>query len=75
MHNLDRCAWKLVPSDKFVMGQDAQRCGEVSVVKILRPQRKTDLHLCEFHLNCFIREWGLHYEVELHCLNWLEGNK
>lgn len=72
MH-LDKCAWKLVSPDKFVMGQEAKRCGEVAAVKILRPQRKTDLFLCEYHLNLFIKEWGLHYEVELQCLNWLEG--
>lgn len=70
---VDTCAWKMVPSDKFVLGQDAERCGEVAEVKILRPQRKTDLFLCEHHLNAFIKEWGLHYEVEILCLNWLEG--
>lgn len=30
MVHLDRCAWKKVDSDKFVLGQDAERCGEVA---------------------------------------------
>lgn len=74
MVDLDRCAWKMVDSrTEFVMGIQADRCGEVAAVKILRPQRKTDLFLCEHHLNDFINEWGLHYEVEILCFNWMEG--
>ena len=75
MVQVDTCAWKLIPSEDFVLGQEAERCGETAAVKILRPYRKTDLHLCEYHLNCFIKEWGLHNEVELQCLNWLEGSQ
>jgi len=65
MGDLDRCQWKLVDSDKFVLGQSADRCGVQATIKILRPHRKTDLFLCEPHLNAFISEWGLHYLVEL----------
>lgn len=61
------CAWKLVPPDKFVLGQEAERCGEIADVRVIRPYRKTDLYLCEFHLNSFIKEWGLHNEVEILC--------
>lgn len=73
MVHLDRCAWKKVDSDKFVLGQDAERCGEVAALKILRPQRKTDLFLCEHHFNDFIDKWGLHYNVEILCFNYMEG--
>lgn len=73
--DLDRCAWKLVESENFVLGQDAERCGGVAAVKILRPYRKTDLYLCEEHLNDFIMEWGLHNEVEILCNNWIAGQR
>lgn len=63
--HLARCAWKKVDSDKFVLGINADRCGEVAAVKILRPNRKTDLFLCEHHLNAFVSEWGLHNKVKL----------
>lgn len=71
--HLDKCAWKLINSDKFVLGITADRCGKVAVVKILRPNRKTDLFLCEHHLNHFITEWGLHNHVEILCFNYMEG--
>lgn len=73
--DLDRCQWKMVDEDKFVLGQTADRCGEVAAVKILRPQRKNDLFLCEHHLNKFIAKWGLHYTIELLCFNYMEGLK
>lgn len=74
--DLDKCAWKMVDSrNEFVMGIQAERCGEVAAVKILRPYRKSDLFLCEGHLNDFIMEWGLHNEVEILCNNWIEGQK
>lgn len=63
--HVETCAWKDVPSDEFVMGMPAQRCGEVAGVKLLRPHRKTDLFLCDHHLNAFIKKWGLHYEIEI----------
>lgn len=63
--HLAKCAWKLVDPDKFVLGISADRCGEVAAVKILRPNRKTDLFLCEHHLNEFVDKWGLHYKVKL----------
>lgn len=72
---LDRCAWKLVSPDKFVLGITADRCGEVAAVKILRPNRKSDLFLCEYHLNHFINEWGLHNHLEILCHNWMEGTR
>lgn len=59
------CAWKLVASDEFVLGQSADRCGVAAAVRVLRPTRKTDLALCEAHLNEFIRVWGLHYELQI----------
>jgi hypothetical protein len=65
MGKLDSCQWKLVDSDKFVLGIEAERCGEPAVVKILRPYRKTDLFLCEHHLNTFVEKWGLHNKVKL----------
>lgn len=70
MDNLERCQWKLVPSDKFVLGQDAERCGEVAAVRILRPNRKTDLPLCEHHINEYVEIWGLHYKVKLLFPDW-----
>lgn len=71
--HLDRCAWKMVGSDKFVLGISADRCGEVAAVKILRPNRKSDLFLCEHHINTFIETWGLHNQVEILCFNYMEG--
>lgn len=71
--DLDRCQWKMVDSKDFVLGQSADRCGEVAAVKILRPYRKSDLFLCENHLNEFIHHWGLHNDVEILCHNWMEG--
>ena len=71
--HLEKCAWKRVDPDKFVMGISADRCGAVAAVKILRPYRKTDLFLCEHHFNDFINKWGLHNEVEILCFNWMEG--
>lgn len=65
MGDINQCAWKLVIPSEFVMGMEAERCGLQADVRILRPQRKTDLYLCEDHLNHFIKEWGLHYEVEI----------
>ena len=73
--DLDRCAWKNVDPDKFVMGIEAARCGDYASVKILRPYRKNDLYLCECHFNEFIQVWGLHNQVKLLCLNWIEGTK
>ena len=73
MVHLDRCAWKMVEPTKFEVGQSADRCGEVAAVKILRPYRKSDLFLCENHINEFIKHWGLHNEVEILCHNWMEG--
>lgn len=70
MGDINQCAWKLVNPDEFVLGQDAERCGEDAAVKILRPNRKTDLFLCECHLNCFVEKWGLHYKVQLLFPNW-----
>ena len=67
MSHTNECAWKMVPSDKFVLGQEADRCGCAATIRVIRPQRKKDLFLCEEHLNSFIREWGLHYEVEVLC--------
>jgi len=73
--HVETCAWKLVLPREFILGQEAERCGDVAAVKILRPHRKTDLFLCENHLNAFIKEWGLHNDVEILCFNWLEGTK
>lgn len=67
MSNLERCSWKLVDPSKFVMGQSADRCGVVADVVVLRPNRKTDLFLCEEHINEFIIQWGLHNRVEILC--------
>lgn len=67
MSDLDRCSWKLVAKDKFVLGMPADRCGEQATIRVIRPQRKTDLFLCEVHLNEFIDTWGLHYNVEVIC--------
>jgi hypothetical protein len=57
----------MVSPDKFVMGQSADRCGAIADVAVLRPNRKTDLFLCEQHLNDFITHWGLHNKVEVLC--------
>lgn len=73
MSHVETCAWKLVDPDKFVLGINAARCGEQAVIKILRPNRKTDLCLCEKHLNQFVATWGLHYKVKLLNL-WDGGN-
>lgn len=72
MSNLDRCSWKLVSPDKFVLGQVADRCGSVADVAVLRPNRKTDLFLCEEHMNEFIQHWGLHNKVQFLCRCWEE---
>lgn len=75
--NLDRCSWKLVDPQKFVMGQSADRCGAIADVVVLRPNRKTDLFLCEQHVNEFIKHWGLHNEVEILCRcedDWNKAN-
>lgn len=64
---VDTCSWKMVDPSKFVMGQEAERCGEVATIRVIRPNRKTDLFLCECHLNNFIDAWGLHYNVEVIC--------
>lgn len=71
--DLDRCAWKMIGSGEFTMGISADRCGAIAAVKILRPNRKSDLFLCEQHTNDFIRTWGLHNEVEILCFNYMEG--
>lgn len=71
MSDTSKCAWKLIDSDKFVLGISADRCGDQAVVKILRPYRKTDLYLCECHLNEFIGAWGLHNSIEV--LGYPEG--
>lgn len=65
MSHLERCAWKQVSPDEFILGMEAERCGKPADVKLIRNQRKTDLFLCEYHLNDFIAEWGLHYPLEL----------
>lgn len=67
---LSSCSWKMIDPDKFVLGQEAERCGAVATVRILRPNRKTDLFLCEHHLNNFIEVWGLHNQVEVLCKEW-----
>jgi hypothetical protein len=67
MSNLKRCSWKLVDPRKFVMGQSADRCGAIADVVVLRPNRKSDLFLCEEHINEFILHWGLHNKVEILC--------
>lgn len=64
---MDRCQWKLIEPYRFTLGVEADRCGEVADVRILRPQRKKDLYLCESHLNGFIQEWGLRQEVQILC--------
>lgn len=65
--NTSQCGWKLIPSDKFVLGINAERCGEPAAIQILRPNRKTDLFLCEHHVNTFIEQWGLHYQIQILC--------
>ena len=65
--HLDRCSWKLVDPSKFVMGISADRCGAIADVVVLRPNRKTDLFLCEEHINEFIAHWGLHNKVQILC--------
>ena len=70
MSDLEVCSWKLVASDKFVLGQEAERCGDVATIRVLRPNRKTDLFLCECHMNDFIAVWGLHNQVEILCKEW-----
>lgn len=67
MSDLEKCSWKLVDQDKFVLGMPAERCGKTATIRVIRPQRKTDLFLCECHLNEFIDAWGLHYNVEVLC--------
>lgn len=62
---MDRCQWKMVDSNLFTLGVLAERCGREAEVKILRPQRKTDLCLCERHFNTFIEVWGLSHQVQL----------
>lgn len=64
---MDRCQWKLVEPMSFTFGVKADRCGEVADVKIVRPQRKKDLFLCEEHVNAFINEWGLRQSIEILC--------
>lgn len=66
------CSWKMINSDEFVLGMEADRCGRNADVQILRPHRKSDLFLCEKHTNCFIERWGLHNEVVILCR---EGDK
>jgi hypothetical protein len=61
------CQWKMIDPSKFTMGINAERCGATAVVRILRPSRKTDLFLCEHHVNAFIDHWGLHYNIEVLC--------
>lgn len=75
MSNLEKCSWKLVSPDKFIMGQVADRCGDIADVVVLRPSRKTDLFLCEEHLNDFIDHWGLYNHVEILCRCEDDGNK
>jgi hypothetical protein len=65
--HLERCSWKLVDPGKFTMGISADRCGAIADVVVLRPNRKTDLFLCELHMNEFIKHWGLHNEVRILC--------
>lgn len=62
---MDKCQWKLIPSEKFILGISADRCGAMADVVVLRPNRKTDLFLCEHHLNNFIAHWGLFNAVEI----------
>lgn len=64
---MDKCGWKLINPSKFVMGQSAERCGEIADVVVLRPNRKTDLYLCEEHINDFISHWGLYNRIEILC--------
>lgn len=74
MSNLNRCSWKLIDPGKFVMGVSADRCGAIADVVILRPNRKTDLFLCEEHINEFIAHWGLYNKVEILCRCVDDGN-
>lgn len=69
------CGWKLVDPDSFVLGVDADRCGKVAQIRVLRPNRKTDLLLCEEHLNTFVAKWGLFNSVEILHNNWVEGTR
>lgn len=65
----------MVDPGKFTMGISADRCGTIAAVKVLRPNRKTDLFLCEQHVNTFISTWGLHNQVEILCQDeeeWIE---
>lgn len=64
---MDRCQWKLVEPASFTFGVKADRCGDIADIRVIRPQRKKDLFLCEEHLNTFIKEWGLKQEVEILC--------
>lgn len=52
------CLWKM-NSGEFKLGMIARRCCAVAQVRILRPDRKTDLDLCEEHFNKFVEIWGL----------------
>lgn len=67
MADLERCAWKLVDPTEFTVGVTAERCYAIAAIKILRPYRKTDLCLCEDHLNQFVEKWGLHNQVKILC--------
>lgn len=67
MSQLNSCSWKLVDKGKFTLGMPAERCGKLATIRVIRPTRKTDLFLCENHLNEFIDAWGLHYNVEVIC--------
>lgn len=73
---VDVCKWKLINPSEFILGMPAERCGQQADVKVLRPQRKTDLFLCEEHLNDFVEKWGLHYRLEILCRegNWNKAN-
>lgn len=53
------CGWKLVKEGSFTLGVRAARCGAEARIRILRPDRKTDLDLCEEHFNKFVEVWGL----------------
>lgn len=57
---MDICQWKITPpGGDFKLGMVADRCGEDASIRIIRPDRKTDLDLCEEHFNKFIELWGL----------------
>ena len=79
MSTVDRCSWKLVSPSAFIMGQVADRCGDIADVVVLRPERKTNLFLCEQHLNEFIGHWGLFNKIQILCKchddqNWNQAN-